>query len=194
MIEPTETESKETLDAFAEALFRITEEPADLLHEAPHDHADQPARRSPGGAAADPVVARPDRDARDARLPGDAVECRAGRQAGRRRRGTWRWTKCCGGRPPAARLLEPAAVPMEIGPRCRSVIFNRTSGASHAASADCPLVRRLSGGGAIVHDRELTYCLAVLASNIRWRPMPWLYAPCTARWSKPWRGWKSTAK
>ncbi len=28
MIEPTETESKETLDAFAEALFRITEEDA----------------------------------------------------------------------------------------------------------------------------------------------------------------------
>jgi glycine dehydrogenase subunit 2 len=36
MIEPTETESKATLDAFAEALFRITEEPADLLHDAPH--------------------------------------------------------------------------------------------------------------------------------------------------------------
>ncbi|HAA72559.1 MAG TPA: aminomethyl-transferring glycine dehydrogenase subunit GcvPB, partial [Planctomycetaceae bacterium] len=36
MIEPTETESKETLDAFAEALFRITEEPAELLHETPH--------------------------------------------------------------------------------------------------------------------------------------------------------------
>ena len=36
MIEPTETESKETLDAFAETLFRITEEPADLLREAPH--------------------------------------------------------------------------------------------------------------------------------------------------------------
>ena len=36
MIEPTETESKETLDAFAEALFRITDEPADLLHDAPH--------------------------------------------------------------------------------------------------------------------------------------------------------------
>jgi len=31
----------------------------------------------------------------------------------------------------------------------------------HAASRDCPLVRRASGGGAIVHDRELTYCLAV---------------------------------
>jgi glycine dehydrogenase subunit 2 len=36
MIEPTETESKETLDAFAETLFRITEEPPDLLHDAPH--------------------------------------------------------------------------------------------------------------------------------------------------------------
>ncbi len=36
MVEPTETESKETLDAFAEALFRVTEEAGDLLHEAPH--------------------------------------------------------------------------------------------------------------------------------------------------------------
>jgi glycine dehydrogenase subunit 2 len=36
MIEPTETESKETLDSFAEVLFRIMEESADLLHEAPH--------------------------------------------------------------------------------------------------------------------------------------------------------------
>ncbi len=36
MVEPTETETKETLDSFAEALFRITEEPEELLHEAPH--------------------------------------------------------------------------------------------------------------------------------------------------------------
>ncbi|GAB4132418.1 MAG: aminomethyl-transferring glycine dehydrogenase subunit GcvPB [Thermogutta sp.] len=36
MVEPTETETRETLDAFAEALFRITEEPEELLHEAPH--------------------------------------------------------------------------------------------------------------------------------------------------------------
>jgi glycine dehydrogenase subunit 2 len=36
MIEPTETESKETLDSFAEILFRITEESPDLVHEAPH--------------------------------------------------------------------------------------------------------------------------------------------------------------
>jgi glycine dehydrogenase subunit 2 len=39
MIEPTETESKETLDAFAEVLFRITEESPELLHEAPHSTA-----------------------------------------------------------------------------------------------------------------------------------------------------------
>ena len=36
MIEPTETESRATMDAFAAALFRITDEPAGLLHEAPH--------------------------------------------------------------------------------------------------------------------------------------------------------------
>jgi glycine dehydrogenase subunit 2 len=39
MIEPTETETKETLDAFAQTLFRISEEPAELLHEAPHTTA-----------------------------------------------------------------------------------------------------------------------------------------------------------
>jgi glycine dehydrogenase subunit 2 len=38
MVEPTETESKETLDAFAEALHQVAREAAtdpDLLHEAP---------------------------------------------------------------------------------------------------------------------------------------------------------------
>ncbi|MGC4005943.1 MAG: aminomethyl-transferring glycine dehydrogenase subunit GcvPB [Pirellulales bacterium] len=39
MIEPTETESKETLDAFAETLFRIIEEDPELLHDAPHGTA-----------------------------------------------------------------------------------------------------------------------------------------------------------
>lgn len=32
---------------------------------------------------------------------------------------------------------------------------------SHAASRSCPLVRRSSGGGAILHDRELTYSLSL---------------------------------
>ena len=31
---------------------------------------------------------------------------------------------------------------------------------SHAASQSCPVVRRASGGGAIVHDQELTYSFA----------------------------------
>jgi lipoyl(octanoyl) transferase len=31
----------------------------------------------------------------------------------------------------------------------------------HLASLACPLVRRSSGGGAILHDRELTYSLAI---------------------------------
>ncbi|MBC8354821.1 MAG: aminomethyl-transferring glycine dehydrogenase subunit GcvPB [Planctomycetes bacterium] len=39
MIEPTESESKETLDAFAAALFRITDEATELLHDAPHTTA-----------------------------------------------------------------------------------------------------------------------------------------------------------
>jgi lipoate-protein ligase A len=33
--------------------------------------------------------------------------------------------------------------------------------ASHPASLACPIVRRSSGGGAIVHDRELTYSLSL---------------------------------
>jgi glycine dehydrogenase subunit 2 len=36
MIEPTETESKETLDSFADALVRIKGEDAEFLHQAPH--------------------------------------------------------------------------------------------------------------------------------------------------------------
>jgi lipoate-protein ligase A len=33
--------------------------------------------------------------------------------------------------------------------------------ASHQSSSGCPLVRRCSGGGAIIHDREITYSLAL---------------------------------
>jgi glycine dehydrogenase subunit 2 len=57
MIEPTETESKETLDAFAEAMIRIVEEAREnpeILHEAPHN---APVRRlDEVGAARNPVL------------------------------------------------------------------------------------------------------------------------------------------
>ena len=36
MFEPTETESKATLDAFSDAIHKIVAEDADLLHTAPH--------------------------------------------------------------------------------------------------------------------------------------------------------------
>ena len=39
MIEPTETESKETLDAFVETLHKIANEDAKFLHDAPHSTA-----------------------------------------------------------------------------------------------------------------------------------------------------------
>jgi lipoyl(octanoyl) transferase len=35
----------------------------------------------------------------------------------------------------------------------------------HPASATCPLVRRASGGGAILHDQELTYSIALPAGH-----------------------------
>jgi lipoate-protein ligase A len=38
---------------------------------------------------------------------------------------------------------------------------------THAASRDCPIVRRATGGGAIMHDHELTYSFCVPSQN-RW--------------------------
>lgn len=40
----------------------------------------------------------------------------------------------------------------------------------HAASQSCPVVRRSSGGGAILHDCELTYSLAIPVADARRAP------------------------
>lgn len=45
----------------------------------------------------------------------------------------------------------------------------------HAASRRCAIVRRQSGGGAILHDRELTYSFVVPASSPLSRNAPALY-------------------
>ncbi len=46
----------------------------------------------------------------------------------------------------------------------------------HAASRNCRLVRRQTGGGAILHDRELTYSLALPAAHPLARQVSKLYA------------------
>ena len=51
MIEPTETEAKETLDAFCDAMLAIAREAAEepeLVQEAPHNRPVQAARRGAG--------------------------------------------------------------------------------------------------------------------------------------------------
>src|SRR5437899_1780241 len=54
MMEPTETESKETLDAFADTLLKIIEEEAAFLQKAPHTLAI--SRPDEVKAAKDPVL------------------------------------------------------------------------------------------------------------------------------------------
>ena len=46
----------------------------------------------------------------------------------------------------------------------------------HAASQSCSIVRRLTGGGAILHDHELTYSLAVPSDHPLARARQRLYA------------------
>ena len=59
MVEPTETESKQTLDGLADAFLQAAEEARtdpDLLHEAPVTHAGAPPRRGQGRPAPEAPV------------------------------------------------------------------------------------------------------------------------------------------
>lgn len=48
----------------------------------------------------------------------------------------------------------------------------------HPPSQDCPVVRRASGGGAILHDRELTYSIAIPQAAARLTEASHLYELC----------------
>ena len=56
MIEPTETESKETLDAFADAIHRIVDRRSRVLAQRPAYDCHQPARRGASRPQADPQM------------------------------------------------------------------------------------------------------------------------------------------
>jgi len=61
---------------------------------------------------------------------------------------------------PALRFYEWSVPTLSLG------LFQKlTDRGLHSASAACPIVRRSSGGGAIVHDREITYALALPRSH-----------------------------
>jgi lipoate-protein ligase A len=46
---------------------------------------------------------------------------------------------------------------------------------AHRPSRQCPMVRRASGGGAILHDAEITYCLAIPHAHALAADSTWLY-------------------
>ena len=67
MMEPTETESKETLDAFADALRSIKDEDPGFLRTAPHTHV--VSRPDEVKAAKEPILRWSPSDEREVPLP-----------------------------------------------------------------------------------------------------------------------------
>jgi len=64
----------------------------------------------------------------------------------------------------------------------------------HDASRNCPVVRRLSGGGAIVHDAELTYSVVVPAGHPLARQRNLLYETVHQGLIAALADWKITAR
>ena len=90
-------------------------------------------------------------------------------------RGTWRSTKRCSrtavdGGVATLRFYQWSEPTLSLG------YFQRYDDRhQHAASRKCAVVRRQSGGGAILHDRELTYSLTLPASHPLTRDATALY-------------------
>lgn len=72
--------------------------------------------------------------------------------------------------PPTLRLYQWKEATLSLG-----YFQAYTDRASHLPSSQLPCVRRSSGGGALVHDRELTYSLTLPIELVAGRESGWLY-------------------
>ena len=191
MIEPTETESKETLDAFCDAMIQIAREAETIphaIHEAP---VTTPVRRL------DQTLAARQPDLRW--TPGEPAADRVGRESrpgaadslpltGRPMGPAWRLlvTEPLDGATNMAideallRVARPGVRPAHasasspgIRRRSRSATASRSTGRSigtRARRLGIGLVRRPTGGSAILHEgpeREVTYSVVARGGRLR---------------------------
>ena len=79
--------------------------------------------------------------------------------------GTWPWTRCFWSRPRSER--RPACVSTLWSEPTLSLGYFQTYAdrQEHPPSLPCAAVRRLTGGGAILHDAELTYSIVLPGSH-----------------------------